>query len=532
MTKTGEMMRRHKFLTAIGVIAVAAAIIFIPRLSVAVNDLYLKLAVLNDIIAIVNENYVEEVDWEKAMTGMYRGFLEELDPHSIYIEPKKLKDVNEEFQGNFQGIGIEFDIIDGFITVISPIVGTPSERAGLMPGDKFIRIDGESAYKITKDETFKKLRGAKGTKVLITIKRNDDDPFDVEIVRDDIPIYSVLAHFLIENKIGYILVNRFSQTTSEEFSDALRDLKNLGMESLVIDLRYNSGGFLNEAVEMLDNFLEKGEEIVHTKGRIRNSNEIYYASGRGIFKDLPIVVMINRGSASASEIVSGAFQDLDRAVIVGETSFGKGLVQRQWPLKDGSAVRVTIAKYYTPSGRLIQRPYQDGLDQYYNELYSDNPDSVEPDLELNQKPQHKTKSGRIVYGGGGITPDITVKRQLNPSKSTIRVFQNPERIFFKFAQKFVQEYSQIQSNEDEFIFKTQLPESVLNDFFEFAFSIEENLNLEEMETDRSFIEMQIKSEAAKIWWGHNAYYKARLLDDNQFTEARMAMTSAQQMAKR
>jgi carboxyl-terminal processing protease len=529
--KTGEMMRRHKFLTAIGIFSVAAAIFLIPRLSVAVNDLYLKLAVLNDIIAIVNENYVEEVDWEKAMTGMFRGFLEELDPHSIYIEPKKLKDVNEEFQGNFQGIGIEFDIIDGFITVISPIVGTPSERVGLMPGDKFIRIDGESAYKITKDETFKKLRGLKGTKVTITIKRDDEEPFDVDIVRDDIPIYSVLAHFILDGKTGYILVNRFSQTTAEEFADALRELKAAGMENLIVDLRYNSGGFLNEAVEMLDNFLEKDEEIVHTKGRIRNSNDIYYASGRGIYKELPVVVMINRGSASASEIVSGALQDLDRGIIVGETSFGKGLVQRQWPLKDGSAIRVTIARYFTPSGRLIQRPYENGLDEYYEEFYTEYSDTLNMEEELEDKPQFKTKGGRTVYGGGGITPDILVKRELNPSRSTIRVFQNSERIFFKFAQNFVHKYPQYQTNEDDFIFDTPLPQAVFDEFFDFAITLESKAERDDLEKDRTFIEMQLKSEIAKIWWGHNGYYKARLLEDNQYLEAKRAIISAQQMAK-
>jgi carboxyl-terminal processing protease len=513
-----KTMKKKIFLSTLTIILLAVAI-FYPKISASVDDLYLKIAVMNDIISIINESYVEEVDWAKTMEGAYRGMLEELDPHSVYINKDKLKTVKEEFQGNFQGIGIEFDIIDGYITVISPIVGTPSERVGLQSGDKFLKINGESAYKITQEETFKKLRGPKGTSVTLTVKRvGEEEPFEVEIIRDDIPIYSVLAHFLVEDSVGYVLVNRFSQKTAEEFSDALHDLKAKGMESLIIDLRYNGGGYMNEAVEMLDHFLNAGDMIVYTKGRLPNANEEFYATGKGEFKDLPVVVMINRGSASASEIVSGALQDLDRGMIVGETSFGKGLVQRQWPLKDGSAVRVTVARYYTPSGRLIQRPYDNGLQDYYESIVlADETDSTV--LDTTDKPVHKTKAGRIVYGGGGITPDVLVKRHLNLSKPTVKVFQHSDRLFFKFAQELSKEYPNAPADAENFIFNEDLPEGYLEDFLSFVGDKVESLTLEDLQKDKDYVEMQLKSEMAKMWWGNNAFYKARLLADNQFEAA-------------
>jgi len=227
-------MNKNRIVTALIIVAAVILGLNAPKIRASANDLYLKLAVLNDMIAIVNEYYVDDVEWDKAMTGLYRGFLEELDPHSIYIEKEQLKSITEEFQGNFQGIGIEFDILDGYITVISPIVGTPSERAGLQPGDVFIAIDDSSAKDITREQTFKRLRGRKGSKVVLTVKRQGvPEPFKVEIIRDDIPIYSVLASFLYKDGVGYILVNRFSETTSREFTEALEKLRSLGMSSLI-----------------------------------------------------------------------------------------------------------------------------------------------------------------------------------------------------------------------------------------------------------------------------------------------------------
>ncbi|RKY56166.1 MAG: S41 family peptidase, partial [Candidatus Neomarinimicrobiota bacterium] len=271
----------------------------ISRLRADARDIYGKLQVLTDIIGIVNENYVEDVNWDKAMEGAYRGLLEELDPHSTYIPAKRFKTVQETFEGEFQGIGIEYDIIDGYITVISPIVGTPADKVGLQSGDKFLKIDNESAYKINREETKKRLRGKKGTKVIINVMRPGvEDPFDVTITRDNIPLYSVSGYFMLDDETGYILVNRFAEKTYKEFTDAMKSLKKEGMKSLILDLRYNSGGYMNQAIDILDEFVKAGDTLVYTQGRIKTANRYHIATKKGDYENMPITVLINRGSAS------------------------------------------------------------------------------------------------------------------------------------------------------------------------------------------------------------------------------------------
>ncbi len=523
--KIRKFMKRNKILLIVlsFIIIVSISLTNWGKVSGSVNDLYLKMKIFSDIMVIVNENYVEEVDWDKTMEGAYRGLLEELDPHSVYIEKKETKKIEEDFKGEFQGIGIEFDIIDGYITVISPIIGTPSEKVGLQSGDQFIKIDGESAYKITKDETFKKLRGKKGSKVVLTIKRSgEEEPFDVEIIRDDIPIYSVIASFIYDENVGYIKVNRFSAETSHEFSQALKKLKKEGMESLIIDLRSNGGGYLHQAVAMLDNFFDKGVKLVYTKGRINSSNQEYYSNINGEYTDIPLVVLINRASASASEIVSGAIQDLDRGLIVGKTSFGKGLVQRQWKLRDGADLRITIAKYYTPSGRLIQRSYANGSSEYYEEYYI-SPDSVFSDSLDNEKhirPSFTTKSGRTVLGGGGITPDIIVKSEFDPTKSTLAIYRKSYRSFFQFAQEYLKKHPEYKEMEvNDFVFNEIFPESFIEEFYEYISKSIDEMEIEDLEKDKLLIQMLIKSEIGKVIWDNNVFWKARLTNDDQFKKA-------------
>ncbi|HIA24146.1 MAG TPA: S41 family peptidase, partial [Candidatus Marinimicrobia bacterium] len=295
--------------------------------------------------------------------------------------------------------------MNGYITVISPVADSPSERAGLMPGDQIIAINGEDAYEITKKDVFKKLRGPKGTSVEITIRRLGGDKFDVIIIRDDIPIYSVRATLMLDNETGYIWLTRFSAATDEEVRTSFNQLEAQGMKKLVLDLRNNSGGFLEQAAAISNLFIAREDTLVFTKGKSQKMEQVFIADPAQGREDYPLIVLINRGSASASEIVAGAIQDLDRGLVVGETSFGKGLVQRQLPLNDGSAIRVTIARYYTPSGRLIQRSYSNGdTRDYYKDLYIENRETVLDSLK-ELRPKYKTRSGRIVYGGGGITPD-------------------------------------------------------------------------------------------------------------------------------
>lgn len=514
------------------VLALALSALHITKVRAEARDIYEKLQVLTDIIGVVNENYVEEVEWEETMEGAYRGLLEELDPHSTYIPAKRFETVKEEFEGEFQGIGIEYDIIDGYITVISPILGTPADEVGLQSGDKFLKIDNESAYKITREETKNRLRGKKGTEVVVNVKRQGvKEPFDVTIIRDDIPLYSISARFMLEDETGYILINRFAEKTHDEFTDAMKYLKEEGMERLIIDLRYNSGGYMNQAIEILDEFIEGGDTLVYTKGRIRSANGVHLSSKRGKYEDIPLAVLINRGSASASEIISGALQDLDRGLVIGETSFGKGLVQRQWSMRDGSAIRVTIARYYTPSGRLIQRPYDNGTAQYYEELYT-LPDSVfsdSLDKHLDERPKYSTRNGRTVYGGGGITPDIVVKRNYDLSESTMKIFSKNVRLFFKYAQKLAQEHPEYKTDPDTFIYKTDLGEGFIADLHDFISADLDEIDIGELRKDKEYLEMQVKAEMAKIWWDNNAYYEARLLRDNQFQKAMGSIKNLQKI---
>jgi carboxyl-terminal processing protease len=512
------------------VLILGISIAHFGKLRAGAKDIYGKLQVLTDIIGIVNENYVEEVDWESTMEGAYKGLLEELDPHSTYIPAKRFETVKEEFEGEFQGIGIEYDIIDGYITVISPIIGTPAEQVGLQSGDKFLKIDNESAYKISREETKNRLRGKKGTEVVVNVLRPGvKEPFDVTIVRDDIPLYSVSGHFMLDDETGYILMNRFAEKTHQEFLDAMQDLTKLGMKYLILDLRYNSGGYMNQAIDILDEFVPEGDTLVYTKGRIRSANDVHIARRGGKYEDLPVAVLINRGSASASEIVSGALQDLDRGLLVGETSFGKGLVQRQWNMRDGSAVRVTVARYYTPSGRLIQRPYDNGTARYYEELYMlpDSSFSDSLDKHLEEKPQFSTRNGRIVYGGGGITPDIIVKRTYDLSESTMKIFSGNVRIFFKFAQEYGREHPEYQTDPDHFIYEITFDSDFIPEFYDFVSADIKGLDIAELQKDRDYLEMQIKSEMAKTWWDNNAYYEARLLCDNQLEKALMSIKDLQ-----
>ena len=486
------------------------------------SNLYLKLNVLNDIIRIVNDNYVEVPDWDKVMEGAFTGLMGNLDPHSVYIQEDKLSDIQEKFTGKFEGIGIEFDILGGYITVISPIANSPAERAGLDVLDKIVKIDGESAYKITREEVFKKLRGPKGSKVDVVIRRQGVDDFEVTIIRDEIPIYSVSASFMIDDSTGYIYLNRFSQTTTKEIEEALCKLEDAGMKQLIFDLRNNSGGYLEQAVKVADKFIAGKQKIVYTKGRIRNANEEFYSGKDESHPRFPLVILINRGSASASEIVAGAVQDLDRGVIVGETSFGKGLVQRQYDLRDGSAIRVTVAKYYTPSGRLIQRPYDDNIANYYESFAQENRDSLLSAESEETRPQYQTVSGRVVYGGGGITPDhyVEYKRyKHNLSKDTMKLLRHPSRVLFEFAAEYSVKHKKWAGKKDKFMEKFQISDKTFDVFKERVEDKEIDIDLSNFDNDSGYLKMLLKAEVAKDFWGYDEYYKVIRLHDNQVLEA-------------
>ena len=495
----------------------------------AARDQFQKMKTLTQIIRLVSENYVEEVDMNDILEGAIIGLLDKLDPHSSYISSEQFELINEQFGGEFEGIGIEFNILEGYITVISPIPGTPSDRAGLQSGDKIVRINDVSAYKITQKDVLEKLRGPKGTQVDVTISRPGlDEDFEVTLVRDKIPIISVLASFMINDKTGYVKINRFSKTTAREIAESLDKLENLGMEQLLLDLRNNGGGMMDQAISIVDMFVSSRDTILFTKGKIPGSSEVYRARKNNKDKDYPVIVLINRGSASASEIISGAFQDLDRGLVVGETSFGKGLVQRQYPLRDGSAARITIARYYTPSGRLIQRPYDDTAD-YYSDLGRENREAT--DSTLAEKPVFKTKKGRLVYGGGGITPDIYSELDLDLNSSTRDILSHHDRLTFKFAGELKTEIQNKYDNFMDFNKSYNLNGKRKNNFFSWLKTQEVEFEVEELEENWDYIQNRILSEAASSIWGKEYLFKKLLEEDKQAQEALQHFEEARELIR-
>jgi len=362
----------------------------------------------------INRLYVEQTDTEALVEAAIVAMLEEMDPHSVYIPAEELKEADEPLNGNFEGVGIQFNIFRDTIMVVNPIPGGPSEKLGIMAGDRIIRVDGEvvAGIGVTNNDVQKLLKGPKGTVVRVSIQRGKDtELLEYEIVRDQIPIYSIDAAYMVSSRTGYIKINRFAKTTMEELHAALDTLKEQGMKDLILDLQGNGGGMLRTAEEMVDEFLSGEKLMVYTEGRSFPKEE-KNASVRGRFEKGRLVVLIDEGSASASEIVSGAIQDWDRGLIVGRRSFGKGLVQRPVYLPDGSAVRLTVQKYYTPSGRCIQKPYEDGVDAYRLERfdrYSQGELFSLDSLEMPDSLRFFTRiQNRPVYGGGGILPDVFV----------------------------------------------------------------------------------------------------------------------------
>ena len=368
---------------------------------------------VEQVIGYIEKNYVEQPDYHKISEKAVSTMLTELDPHSIYIPAKDVQRTNEGLQANFEGVGIAFQIVDDTISVTEVIVGGPSEKVGIQIGDKLLKVDDTVAtFKgVNNRFVFNHLRGKKGTEVRLSVKRQGfDTPLQFTIVRDKVPIYSVDTYFMIDDEVGYIRLARFARTSHNEVRNAINKLKRSGMKRLVFDLRGNSGGYLDIACGVSNEFLPGGKLIVYTEGE-KSPRQNYGSNRGGSYTSGPLVVLIDEYSASASEIVSGAIQDHDRGVIVGRRSFGKGLVQRMFEIYDGSQIRLTTARYYTPSGRCIQKPYDDGTDAYHHELQKRyeqgqlvNADSI----NLPDSLKYYTAKGRTVYGGGGIMPDVFV----------------------------------------------------------------------------------------------------------------------------
>lgn len=393
---------------------------------------------------------------EDAIRWMFRA----LDPHSIYIEPKESESIEESFEGKFQGIGIQFNVIQDTITVVSAIAGGPSDKLGIRSGDRIISIADSSAIGFSNEDVRNALRGPKGTEVDVTIKRpNVRDHLNFTITRDDIPLYTVDTSYMLDEETGYVKINRFAATTHQEFMEAMRKLKNEGMDRLMLDLRGNPGGYLGQAIAIAEEFFPKGTKIVSTKSRHLRFTDTYFSRKDGQYKDTPVIILVNEGSASASEIVSGAVQDHDRGLIVGQRTYGKGLVQQQYGLVDSSNIRVTISRYYTPSGRLIQKPYsRGGKEEYAYEIYKRENDAVTDVKEyISHVPDSlvfHTDAGRTVYGGGGIVPDHLVQEDTSQSAAVLG-FLRQKQVGFNYVRDYLDKNgdrfrSRWENNYDQF----------------------------------------------------------------------------------
>lgn len=487
---------------------------------------------VEEILRYIEAKYVDEVDRETLVQEVINDMLAKLDPHSTYITADQLQEVNEQLEGNFDGIGVEFMILDDTIVVVAPLAGGPSEAAGIQAGDKIVQIgDSTIAGKsIETRDVINLLRGEKGTQVEVGIIRGKDTKIHrFTITRDKIPMHSVDVSYMLDEKTGYIKVNRFSATTYEEFMKGLEQLiEKKGMKDLVIDLRHNPGGYLQQAANILSQlFNEKDRLLVYTEGRSVSRSD-YESTGRAFYNIENIVVLIDEGSASASEILAGAIQDQDRGIIVGRRSFGKGLVQEQYKLRDGSALRLTVARYYTPSGRSIQKPYENGIEEYEQEMYSryeSGEKESEGHVAFVDSTAYYTSGGRVVYGGGGITPDIIV-----PIDS---VFFDDEYLELRqFIPQFVFRYMARQPDKlksyklENFSRQYQVSDDLYEEFLTFARSQGARVDARQSPQAKKELKLFIKARIAKHLFEDEGFYMVWNQDDPMLREALRALQHA------
>lgn len=490
---------------------------------------------VNQVLELTKQFYIEEIDPDTLAESAIEGILSKLDPHSIYIPPDIQRTIEEEFEGSFEGIGVEFQIIDDTITIVSPIIGTPSDRLGLMPGDRIVKIEDSSAIGFTNAQVVKKLRGEKGSIVNLTIYRPSVNlEIDYEIERDVIPINSVEISLMLQDSVGYVSLNRFAENTFDELSTALSKLKEQGMKYILLDLRNNPGGYFEQSVKISDLFISDDKLIVYTKGRIKEFNEERRASKSYPYEEMPLIVLINRGSASASEIVSGAVQDWDRGLIVGETSYGKGLVQRPFILPDNSALRLTISKYYTPSGREIQKDYKKSKD-YYNEIIvtdDANGDNFDHHFEADStKKSYTTSSGRTVYGGGGITPDYKI------SLGTLTNFTaqlRSKNLFYQFIRHQIDTGKLVLTDNQKndlvtFLKSDIITEKKLREFLEYVDSKNILPNYEEFQKDKEYTAALLKAYIAKEYFNSKGWYSVLIPQDEQVQKSLELLNEAKKM---
>ncbi len=463
----------------------------------------------------VSEFYVDSVNDEKVVEDAIRGMLDKLDPHSVYSTAEETQELQQPLQGKFSGIGISFNMKQDTLYVISLIAGGPSERVGLRPGDRIVSVNDTivAGVKMKSNDIRKRLMGKKGTLVRVGIKRSGvPETMQFGITRDEIPIYSVDASYMVDPKTGYIRISRFAESTAEEFEQAFNKLNKLGMKQLILDLCDNGGGYLNTAVELANWFLSSGETIVYTEGR-RSPRYDATANGKGKFKDGKLVVLVNQYSASASEILSGAVQDWDRGVVVGRRTFGKGLVQRQFGFEDGSMIRLTTARYYTPSGRCIQKPYKEGAKEDYAmdvyKRFKDGELQHADSIHVADSLKYTTlKTGRVIYGGGGIIPDVFVpvdtteySKYYGDLSAKGVLIQYTLSYVDKYRDELKRKYSDVAAFDKGFVVSDEMMKDLI------AMGEKEGVkyNEEQFNTSKNVLELLVKSLIARDVFDQEAF---------------------------
>lgn len=504
------------------------------------NNLISSYLKFKDVLTYVQRDYVDKVDTDELVEIAITKMLEELDPHSVYIPSEELQMAKADLEGEFEGIGIEFNIFKDTIYVVSPLGGGPSEAVGLMSGDKIVKVDGENVAGIGIDnmDVMELLRGPEGSTVEVSVKRRSADKLlNFTITRDKIPQESVEASYMIDNEIGYIKISRFAATTYDEFKESLSELKSEGMTKLVLDLRGNPGGYLDRAVNIADEMLSDNKLIVYTEGKQPRYNTEARAYKDGLFEENPIIVLIDEGSASASEIVAGALQDNDRGLIVGRRSFGKGLVQMPVPLDDGSELRLTISRYYTPSGRSIQKPYESGNEKYSQDLYNRFQHGemfTKDSIHFEDSLKYETTKGRTVYGGGGIMPDYFIP--LDTSRNvgdffseliTTNVFREYTLLYYETNKKELEKMSFEKYYKD-----FQVDEDMLGKLVQMAKDADIEYDETEFEESKPILKSRIKAWVGRSVWGNDAFYQIIYQDNEIFQRALDLFDEAEELASR
>jgi carboxyl-terminal processing protease len=476
------------------------------------------------VLSTVEASYAGKLENGELVESAIQGMLRTLDPHSNYLNREAYSEMKDEQRGQFYGLGIQINKRgpDKPLTIIAPIDDTPASRAGLQAGDVIYKIEGDETIGMTVQQAVRRLKGERGTPVTITIQRpGESDLFDVTLYRDAIPTKSLPLAYMLAPDTGFVRISNFTSTTGAELDAAIKRLRTQGMSRLMLDLRSNPGGLLEQAVQVAEKFLPPGKMVVYTRGRVPGSDQNYLAGRGGERFDLPLIVLVDRHSASASEIVSGAIQDHDRGLVVGETTFGKGLVQRVIPLRDGGALALTTAKYYTPAGRLIQRDYSD-LDDYFIQPEMDESDAAVPVQDPAKREIKYTDAGRIVYGGGGITPDYVVQAE-RASPLLSRLIR--ENLIFDFAVRWLSSHPDLSRD-------VQADDAMLQAFRDFARSKGVVIGEDDYKKEKDTLALTVAARVAAVRWGTEAESRILARRDPQVQKAITLWDEAAQLARR